>query len=131
MCMSQEISTQINTSKQESNIVSDWLHHCCTLENSTRLLFFPAANQKTAGTPEGEGEVYGFGPLGSDCSNASAPSSPSQPAPLLMSSQSLLRKTQRGQPAACEGGLEELEGEEEKIGVKKKKRLWFPTPYPC
>lgn len=33
MCMTQEKSTQINTSKQEGNIVSDWPHHCCTLDN--------------------------------------------------------------------------------------------------
>lgn len=104
MRMTQEKSTRINTSKQEGNIVSDWLHLCCTLDNSAVFFSPPTANQKTAGGMGGEGDVYGVGPLGSECSNASAPSSPSQPSPLLMSSQSLLRKTQRGQPAACGGG---------------------------
>lgn len=106
MCMTHEKSTQINTSKQEGNIVSDWLHHCCTLDNDAAPPPPQSKDSRKAwGRWEGEGEIYGFGPLGSDCSNASAPSSPSQPAPLLMSSQSLLRKTQRGQPAACGGGL--------------------------
>lgn len=138
MCMTQEKSTQINTSKQEGNIVSDWLHHCCTLDNSAG--FFSAANQKTAGKPEGNGgrrgslRVWAFGfwlqqflcsfqsiTARSPVNEFTKPpqEDPERPASTLW----------RGGGGGL--GLEELEGEEEKIGVKKKKRLWFPTPYPC
>lgn len=39
MCMTQEKSTQIDASKQEGSIVSDWLHRCCTLDNSAGFFF--------------------------------------------------------------------------------------------
>lgn len=61
--MTQEKSTQINTSKREGNIVSDWLHDCCTLDNGA--VFFPHSNQKAAekpGLPQGEkGKSTGSG----------------------------------------------------------------------
>lgn len=56
--MTHEKSTQINTSKQEGNIVSDWLHHCCTLDNGAAPPP-PTANLKTAGKPGGDGVEKG------------------------------------------------------------------------